>query len=220
MSPSTWAIKNPVPVILFFMLASVLGLISFKRLPVQKFPDMDLPLIMISATLEGAVPSQLETEIARKMEDGLASLSRLDHIITLISGDSVNISVIFEIEKNPDAALNEVRNAIDSLRKDLPADMSPPIIFKGDVQDDILLTYAATSDLLDEAELSWFVDDRVTKAILSAEGVGEVKRIGGVDREIQVDLDIDLMNALGLTAVDVSGALKAAAETRSGGQGE
>ena len=220
MNFSAWAIKNPVPVILIFILLTLLGLISFMKLPVQNFPDMDLPFIMVSASLEGAAPAQLETEIARKMEDSLASLSRLDHIQTLISDSSVNISVIFEIEKDPDSALSEVRNAIDSIRNDLPPDMTPPTIFKGDVQGDTLLTYVVTSVLLDEAELSWFVDDQVTTAVLSAGGVGEVKRIGGVDREIQVELNSDIMSALGLTAADISNHLKAVGEDQSGGRGE
>lgn len=85
MNFSAWAIRNPVPVILLFILLTVVGLMSLHRLGIQKFPDMELPTITISASLEGAAPAQLETEVARKIENKLTSLNRLDHVSTTVS---------------------------------------------------------------------------------------------------------------------------------------
>jgi len=116
MNVSSWSIRNPVPAVLVFVLLTVLGIVGFRQLQIQDFPDMDLPTVQISATLEGAAPSQLETEVARKIEDKLASLSRLDHITTTITDGSVSISVSFEIDKDGEEALSEVRNAVDSAR--------------------------------------------------------------------------------------------------------
>ena len=127
MNFSAWAIRNPVPVILLFILLTVVGLMSLHRLGIQKFPDMDLPTITISATLEGAEPAQLETEVARKIENNLASLNRLDHISTTVSDGSVSISVTFDIAKNPEEALNEVRNAVDGVKAQLPTAMATRI---------------------------------------------------------------------------------------------
>lgn len=109
MNFSAWSIRNPVPAILLFVLLTVGGLLAFDQLSVQNFPDMDLPTVKITARLEGAAPSQLETEVARKIEDNLASLSLLDHITTTITDGSVSISVSFRLEKNSEEALNEVR---------------------------------------------------------------------------------------------------------------
>src|SRR5512144_2577121 len=124
MNISAWSIRNPVPSVLLFVLLTVCGLLAFSKLQVQNFPDMDLPTIKISASLEGAAPTQLETEVARKIEDKLASLTKLDHITTKVTDGSVSISVSFEIDKNTEEALNEVRNAVDSARADLPASVN------------------------------------------------------------------------------------------------
>lgn len=134
MNFSAWSIRNPVPSILLFILLSVGGLLAFDRLPLQNFPDMDLPTIKVSASLEGASPSQLETEVARKIEDKLASLSLLDHITTTITDGAVAINVSFQLEKDSEEALNEVRNAVDSASGDLPSQMQTPGVTKVTVQ--------------------------------------------------------------------------------------
>ncbi|MGV1954083.1 efflux RND transporter permease subunit [Agrobacterium sp. 22-214-1] len=219
MNFSAWSIRNPVPSILLFVLLTVGGLLAFERLAVQNFPDMDLPTVKITATLEGAAPTQLETEVARKIEDNLASLSLLDHITTTITDGSVSISVSFELEKDSEEALNEVRNAVDSTT-DLPADMESPSVTKVTVQSSPLLTYSVRSTRLNETELSWFVDNDMTKALLSVSGVGEVSRVGGIDREVHVDLNPQLMGSLGITAATVSSRLKSVQADSSGGRGE
>ncbi|MBB4480738.1 efflux RND transporter permease subunit [Rhizobium etli] len=220
MNFSSWSIRNPVPAILLFVMLTVGGLLAFKQLPIQNFPDMDLPTINVTATLEGAAPTQLETEIARKIEDGLAALSYLDHITTTITDGTVSIKVSFKLEKDSETALNEVRNAVDSVKGDLPAQMETPSVSKVTVQSSPLVTYAVRSTALNETELSWFVDNDLTKALLSVSGVGQVNRIGGIDREVHVDLDPATMASLGVTAATVSSQLKAVQMDTSGGLGE
>ncbi|SEF34870.1 efflux RND transporter permease subunit [Variovorax sp. NFACC27] len=220
MNFSSWSIRNPVPALLLFALLTVLGLIGFRQLQIQDFPDMDLPTVQIAATLEGAAPSQLETEVARKIEDKLASLSRLDHVTTTITDGSVSISVSFEIDKNGEEALSEVRNAVDSVRAELPSSMASPTVSKLTTAGSAFLTYTIASDKLDEQDLSWFVDNDVTKALLAVKGVASVARVGGLDREVHVDLDPTLMAGLGVTPSDVSGRLKSTQKESSGGQGD
>ncbi|MBB2680452.1 efflux RND transporter permease subunit [Rhizobium phaseoli] len=220
MNFSSWSIRNPVPAILLFVMLTVGGLLAFKQLPIQNFPDMDLPTINVTATLEGAAPTQLETEVARKIEDSLASLSYLDHVTTTITDGTVSIKVSFKLEKDSETALNEVRNAVDSVKGDLPAQMEPPSVSKVTVQSSPLVTYAVRSTALNETELSWFVDNDLTKALLSVSGVGQVNRIGGIDREVHVDLDPATMASLGVTAATVSSQLKAVQTDTSGGLGE
>ncbi|MCA1370744.1 efflux RND transporter permease subunit [Bradyrhizobium sp. BRP14] len=220
MNFSALSIRNPVPAILLFILLTVGGLLAFDRLAVQNFPDMNLPMIEVSATLEGAAPAQLEAEVARKIEDRLASLSLLDHITTTITNGTVSISVSFQLEKDGQEALNEVRNAIDSASGELPAAMQTPSVTNVTVQGSPLLTYAVRSTRLNETELSWFVDNDMTKTLLSVSGVGDVSRIGGIDREVQVDLNPQLMNSLGLSAATVSSQLKSVQSDASGGRAE
>ncbi|AVC46043.1 efflux RND transporter permease subunit [Rhizobium leguminosarum] len=220
MNFSAFSIRNPVPAILLFAMLAVGGLLAFKHLPVQNFPDMDLPTIKITATLDGAAPAQLETEVARTIEDNPASLSYLDHVTTTITDGTVSISVSFKLEKDSETALNEVRNAVDSAQADLPAQMQAPSVTKVTVQSSALVTYAIRSTALNETELSWFIDNDLTKALLSVPGVGQVNRIGGVDREVHVDLDPTTMAAFGVTATTVSAQLKSVQADTSGGLGE
>ncbi|WP_105440236.1 efflux RND transporter permease subunit [Neorhizobium sp. T25_13] len=220
MNFSAWSIRNPVPAILLFILLTVGGLIAFDRLAVQNFPDMDLPTIKISASLEGAAPAQLETEVARKIEDRLASLSLLDHITTTVTDGSVIINVSFQLGKDSEEALNEVRNAVDSASGDLPSEMQAPGVTKVTVQGSTLLTYAVRSARLNETELSWFIDNDMTKALLSVPGVGEVSRIGGIEREVHIDLNPQIMSALSLSAATVSSQLKSVQADTSGGRAE
>ncbi|NYJ10459.1 multidrug efflux pump subunit AcrB [Rhizobium leguminosarum] len=220
MNFSAWSIRNPVPAILLFVMLTAGGLLAFTQLPIQNFPDMDLPTINVTATLDGAAPTQLETEVARTIEDSLAALSYLDHITTTVTDGTVSVKVSFKLEKDSETALNEVRNAVDSVKGDLPAQMESPSVTKVTVQSSALVTYAVGSTALNETELSWFVDNDLTKALLSVPGVGQVNRIGGIDREVHVDLDPTTMASLGVTAATVSSQLKAVQTDTSGGLGE
>lgn len=219
MNVSSWSIRKPVPALLLFVLLSVFGLLGFRALQIQEFPDMDLPTIKIVANLEGAAPSQLETEVARKIEDKLASLSKLDHIATTITDGLVATTVTFDVDKDVRAALSEVRNAVDSARADLPSGMASPTVSELMAAGAALLTFTIESPGLDEQDLSWLVDNEVTKAMLAVKGVASVSRVGGIDREVQVDLDPALMAGLALTAADISAQLKAVQQESSGGEG-
>lgn len=220
MNFSAWSIRKPIPAILLFAMLTIGGLLAFKRLPIQYFPDMDLPRISITATLGGASPTQLETEVARVIEDQLASLSHLDHITTTITDGTVSITASFELEKDSNEALNEVRNAVDGAKADLPAQMQTPSVTKVTLQSTALVTYAVRSSHLNETELSWFIDNDMTKVLLSVPGVGQVSRFGGIDREVHVDLDPATMASLGITAATVSAQLKSVQADTSGGLGE
>ena len=220
MNFSAWSIRNPVPSLLLFLLLTVFGIFGLHKMGIQNFPDMDLPTIQIMASLEGAAPAQLETEVARKIEDKLASLTKLDHITTTITDGSVSISVSFEIDKNTEEALNEVRNAVDSAKANLPASMNSPTVSKVTSAGGTLLTYTVEAGNMGEEELSWFVDNDVAKNLMSVKGVSSVSRVGGVDRELQVDLDTAQMAGMGVTLSDVSSQLRAMQQDSSGGRGE
>lgn len=220
MNFSAWAIRKPVPSVLLFILLSAFGFIGLDKLPIQDFPDMDLPTVQIIASMEGAAPAQLETEVARKIEDKLASLTRLDHIETTITDGSVSINVTFEIDKDSNEALSEVRNAVDSARADMPQSLSDPTVSKVTSSGTVLLAYVARSDTLNEQELSWYVDNDVTKQLLLVSGVASVKRVGGVDREVLVELNPALMAGLGVSASNVSSQFAAVQKDYSGGRNE
>ena len=220
---SSWSIKNPIASIVFFMLLTFAGVASFKMTGVQDFPDIELPIITVSASLPGAAPAQLETEVARKIENAVAPLQGVKHIYTNILDGAVTINVEFILEKNPAEASNEVRDAVSQVRADLPGEMRDPVVSKATTSGKPILTYvvsAAQADALDEEAISWLVDNAITKRILAAQGVGRVARIGGVSREIRVELNTEKMTALGVTAADVSQQLRRVQQEVPGGRGD
>lgn len=220
MNVSAWSIRNPVPSLLLFMVLTFLGIQGFRSLIIQQFPDIELPVITVSASLEGASPSQLETEVGRKIEDAVASLSSVKHIQTTLNDGSAVIAVEFNIEKDTEIALSEVRNAVDSIRGDLPGSMNDPIVSKITTAGNPIITFTVSSERMDEEALSWFVDNEISKAMMAVKGVGRSSRVGGVDREVQVNLNPALMAGLGVTAADVSNALGSMQKDASGGRGD
>ncbi len=220
MNVSAWSIRNPVPPILLFGLLTLLGIAGFRALGIQNFPDIELPAVTVRAVLEGAAPAQLETEVARKIEDKVATLGGVEHIRTTLSDGTALIRVEFDIDTSTETALNDVRNAVDSVRAELPQDMTDPVVSKITTAGGAVVTFSLESSRLDEEALSWFVDNDVSKALLAVKGVGAVNRVGGVDREIGVELDPTQMAALGVTAADISSRLRQVQQDASGGRGD
>ena len=220
MNVSAWAIKNPIPAIMFFILLTFAGLVSFKMSGVQDFPDIELPMVTVSASLPGAAPAQLETEVARKIENAVSSLQGVKHIYTNILDGAATISVEFVLEKNPIEATNDVRDAVSQVRADLPGEMRDPVISKVVTAGRPILVYTVASETKDEEGISWFVDNDVAKRILAVPGVGKVARVGGHTREIQVSLDAARMAALGVTAAEVSQQLRRVQQETPGGRGD
>ena len=218
MNLSTWSIRHPVPSLMLFVLLCMAGLIGFQSMKVQNFPDLDLPTIQVQVSLPGATPNQLETDVARKLENAIAPLQGLKHISTKISDGAVSITAEFRLEKPVQEALDEVRSAVQTSRTDLPADLREPVISKLNLAGTPVLAYTIASSTLDEEALSWFVDKELSKRLLAIRGVGAVQRVGGVNREISVQLDPIRMNAIGMSAAELSRQLRAVQQEASGGR--
>jgi multidrug efflux pump subunit AcrB len=218
MNFSAWAIRNPVPVILLYVLVTVAGIVGFVRLPVQDMPDLDFPMVTVVATLPGATPASLETEVTRKIEDSIGSISGVKHITSTVN-DGVSVTMIeFTLEKNLGEAVEEVRNAVDAVRNQLPNAMPPPVVSRINVFGGAVLSYAVESVHMDEAELSWFVDNDISKSLLSVKGVGAITRFGGIDREVRVELDPTRLLSLGVTASEISSQLLTVQQEAPGGR--
>lgn len=220
MNFATWSIRNPVPTIILFVLLALAGISSFINLPVQNLPDLDQPTVNITLVEPGAAPAQLETEVARRVEDSLASLSGLKHIRTSITDGQVSIVAEFVLEKPLSQALIEAKDAVDRVRSDLPTDVQPPSVSAVAINSQAMLVYAIASPGRTEEELSWYVDDTVSKAVLGVPGVGRFLRVGGVQREARVEVDPAQLAAQGLTPADVSRALRQMQQQSSGGRGQ
>lgn len=218
MNFATWSIKNPIPPILLFILLTLAGIYGFNKFTIQDLPDIEFPEIEVSLSLPGTAPSQLEAEVARKVEDSIAGVSGVRHISTSITEGSVIISVTFVLEKAVSDALAETKDAVERIRPDLPTDLEPPVVSAARISNDSLMTYAVSSSKMNEEALSWFMDDIMEKAFMSVNGVGRFSRVGGVDREIRVEVDPVKLTSLNVTAADVSASIRRVQLESSGGR--
>src|SRR5450830_952030 len=225
MNFSALSIKNPIPAIMLFVLLTLAGLLAYRANPVQDFPDIELPIVTVSASLPGAAPAQLETEVARKIEDSVATLQGVKNIYTKVLDGVATVTVEFVLEKNLSDAVNEVRDAVTQVKADMPAELRDPVVSKVSTAGRVVLTFVARAkatggNKMDDADLSWFVDNTVAKRLLAVPGVGSVKRAGGVDREIRVELDDARMASLKVSALDVSRQLRLVQREAPGGRGD
>ena len=215
----TWSIRNPVPVIVLFVALTVAGLLSFPKLGVQDQPDIELPAVIVTVAYPGVPPSQLESEVTRKIEDAVSAVVGIEHINSTINEGASTTIINFQFERNISEAVDDVRDAVTRIRADLPADAREPVISRVTTAGRPVVTFSVEAANMSDTELSWFVDLTVMREITAAKGVGSVRRVGGVTREIRVDLDPDRMASLGATASDISRQLSRIQAEYPGGAG-
>ena len=143
-----------------------------------------------------------------------------DSIYTKVQDGTATVTVEFRLEKPSQEAVDDVRDAVSRIRSDLPGDLKDPVIARVSLAGAPILTYTVASSRMDGEAPSWFVDNTITKAILSVRGVGAVSRVGGVSREIRIELDPARLLALRTTAADVSRQLRQTQQEASGGQSD
>ncbi|MGI2903771.1 efflux RND transporter permease subunit [Tolypothrix sp. VBCCA 56010] len=217
---SSWAIKKPVPTIVIFLMLTIIGWFSFISLGIDTNPNIDVPTVSVSVTQPGAGPAELESQVTKKIEDAVAGLGNIDELRSTVTDGSSRTIITFILGTNSDRATNDVRNAISQIRQDLPQDINDPIVERVDFAGGPIVTYAVTSSKQTVEELSNLVDQTISRALLSVKGVGQVRRIGGVDREIRINLDPNRLQSLGITATQVNDQVRAFNINLPGGRGE
>src|SRR5262245_13019277 len=217
---SAWSIRQPLPAIVMALVFLFLGWVSFQRLPITRLPNVDIPVISVTITQFGAAPAELESQVTKQVEDAVSGVQGVRHIQSSITDGVSNTTIQFRLDTDTDRALNDVKDAITRVRGNLPSGISEPLIQRIDVVGLPILTYAAIASGKTPEQLSYYVDDVVKRALQGVRGVGRVERIGGVDREIRVGLDPDRLQAVGLTALDVSRRLRGTVVDLAGGRTE
>ena len=217
-SLSAWSIRNPVAVTLLFIALGLAGMAGFRAMKVQNFPDIDFPIITVTATLPGASPRQLENDVARPVEDALATLQGLKHITTTLTDSVATVTAEFHIGKPVQQAMEDVRGAVDSVRATLPTDLQDPVITRVELASQPVLTYAVSARELDDEALSWFIDNTISKRLRDIPGVGAVSRVGGADREVRVELDAPRLLGLNACAPHIPPQLRHTQLEASGGR--
>ncbi|PAX51295.1 efflux RND transporter permease subunit [Brunnivagina elsteri] len=217
---SAWSIKKPVPTIVLFLILTLIGWYSFLNLGIDTSPNIDVPTVSVTVTQPGAGPAELETQVTKKIEDAVAGLGNIDELRSTVS-DGISTTVIaFNLGINTDRATNDVRNAIAQIRQNLPQDVNDPIVKRLEFSGGPILTYAVKSDTLSVEELSNIVDQNISRRLLGVKGVAQVNRVGGVNREVRVNLNPERLQALNITATQVNDQLRAFNINLPGGRAE
>jgi multidrug efflux pump subunit AcrB len=217
---SSWCIRNPVfPIVLFagLMLA---GLIAFSGMQVNNNPDIDFPAADVSISQPGAAPNELETQVTQRVESAIRGVNGVEEISSTVTEGNSDTFVQFQLGTPTDRAVNDVRNAIAQIRGTLPDGILEPQITRVDANgEEISYIAAQTSDMTLE-QLSWYIDNNVTKSLLGQPGIAAVERVGGVDRTIRVILDPAALQAQGITASEVNQQLRQSNMNGAGGRAE
>ncbi|HEV2081320.1 MAG TPA: efflux RND transporter permease subunit [Brevundimonas sp.] len=217
---SSWSIRNPIPIILMFVVLTIAGIGSYFNLRTNNFPDVDLPVVAVTIVQAGASPTEMETQVTRMIEDSVAGLGQVRHITSVVNEGVSTTSIEFQLGVDLEKVTNDVRNAVSRIRQQLPADVQEPIVQRIEFTAIPFANFVVRAPGMSPEELSWFVDDTVSKRLLAIRGISQVSRDGGVSREIRIKLDPARLEAFGVTASAVSNQLRAQNINLPGGRGE
>ena len=214
---SSWAIKNPTFPIVLFLVLMFLGVASFVRMPINNQPDISFPAAIVTVTQPGAAPSEMENQITQKIEGAIASVNGVDKITSWATEGVSGTQVTFKLGTPVDRAVNDVRDAVAKVRSDLPDGILEPQVQRIDFDGELAQYSVTTSDMTLE-QLSWFVDNTISKRLVPIPGVAGIARTGGVNREIRVNLDPARLQAYGITAAQLNNSLRALNLDAGGGR--
>jgi HAE1 family hydrophobic/amphiphilic exporter-1 len=200
-------VRRPVFATVLILSLVVVGFFAYLQLGVDRFPKVDFPTIVIATHLTGAAPEEIETDITDKIEEAVNTISGIDQLQSISSEGVSQVTVQFVLEKNTDVAAQEVRDKVNTVLRDLPKDADPPIIQKFD-PDSVPVLGIALSGPAPIRDITEFADKKLRRRIESISGVGQVLIVGGRPRQINVVVDTEKLNALGLTTSQVVGALQ------------
>lgn len=211
------SIKRPVFITVIIIVFLVVGMLCYKGLNINDMPQADFPYVTVTIEQHGVAPDQIETNVAKKVEEAIGQISGVKHIYTNISEGFCNVIVEFDLEKSPDVAAQEVRDKVSSVRKSLPNDIDEPIIAKYDFSATPILSLAV-SGTMDNRAITKIVDDVITKGLYTVSGVGSVKVYGKEEREIKIKPDLDKLAAYGLAPAEMVSAIQNGNMERPGGK--
>jgi HAE1 family hydrophobic/amphiphilic exporter-1 len=215
---SAWAIRNPIPVALLFIILTLSGMVAFSRMPIKQFPNVQLPIVVVTVTQSGAAPTEMENQITRPIENALTGVAGIKNVSSTITTGASTTTLEFELGTDMQKAIDDVRTIVERTRVQLPSGIDPPSVQRIDLDNAPVMTYAVSAPQLTQTQLAWFIDNDVSRELQAQPGVGQVSRIGGVNREIVVVLDPERMTALGVDAAQVNSALAAFHSDNPGGR--
>jgi hydrophobe/amphiphile efflux-1 (HAE1) family protein len=209
-------VRRPVFASVLILFIVVVGIIGYKKLNVDRFPNVDLPVVQVLTTLPGAAPEEVETELSDKIEEAINTISGIDELRSVSTEGVSQVIVSFQLDKDVNVAAQEVREHVSAVLPDLPDGTKSPVINKldPDAAPVLFLSLESTRPL---REVTEYADHEIREALENVSGVGQVSIVGGRKRQIQVVLDPERLRGAGLTAADVQRAIVTQNVTTPGG---
>ncbi|MEY4007718.1 MAG: hypothetical protein RLZZ467_750, partial [Gemmatimonadota bacterium] len=206
---SDFAIKRPLVTVVSMVALVVFGLFALWRLETDEFPDVQQPIINVAIPYPGASPDVVEREVLDRVEEAVSGISGVDRISGAAQDGFANVTVFFVFEKDLQQASQDIRDKISSIRSELPVEMKEPVLTRFDPADQPIVQLSLNSTALDAPALTRIADPGITRVLRSIPGVAEAVVVGGVERELTVELRPAALQAAGISVAQVLGALQA-----------
>ena len=202
-------VHRPVFATVIVLFLTVVGGFSFFTLGVDRFPKIDLPTISISTSNSGAAPAEIEREVTDIIEGAVNTVPGIDQMTSSSSRGSSNVTLTFNLEKDPDQAFQEIQQKISTVANRLPETADPPTVRKSDPDSMPVLIYAISAPKnMSLVELNDFVETNLQERVQSVDGIGEVVIFGGRQRQIKIFIDPTRLRAYNLSITEVSNAIR------------
>jgi hydrophobic/amphiphilic exporter-1 (mainly G- bacteria), HAE1 family len=211
-------VKRPIFASVLVLLISVIGIAGYSKLGLDRFPNVDLPIVVVLTRLPGAAPEDVETEITEKIEEACNTISGIEEMTSITTEGVSQVVIRFVLEKNTDVASQEVRDRLQLVIPDLPKGIDLPTVQKLDPDASPVIYFALRWPGHPVQEVTELADKRVRRYFESVNGVGQVAVVGGQKRQVNVWLDPVRMRAVNIAAVDVQRAIASQNLTMPGGR--
>lgn len=203
-------VRRPVFASVLILTIMVLGIVGYRGLGVDQFPNVEIPIVVVTTRLDGASPEEVELDVTDKIEGAVNTISGIDELTSTSSEGVSQVVIAFKLEKNVESAINEVRDKINLVTQELPKGLDPPVVTKIDpgASPVLLVGLRAKKPETTLRDLSETADKKVRRQIETINGVGKVSVIGGRDRQINILMNPTALRAEKVTPVDVLRALQ------------
>lgn len=206
---SAIAVRRPIFTLMVMLGLIVLGVFSYRKLSIDQFPDVDIPVVTVQTTYPGASAETIEREVTERMEQAFNPVEGVKRITSISLEGVSQVIVELELSRSADLGAQDIRSKIEAIRRDLPTDIDPPVVQKFDPADQPIISLALSSESMPLSQLTAMADEDIRRTLESVRGVGEVRLAGGLERAIRVYLHPDRLQALGVSVPEVMGALRA-----------
>jgi hydrophobic/amphiphilic exporter-1 (mainly G- bacteria), HAE1 family len=196
---SSWAIKQPLIPVIFFLALLLAGLVAYHKLPVNQMPNVQIPTASVSISLPGAAPKELESQVTRRVEAALSNVGNIKHIRSYIADGVSNTEVEFHLGTDINQAMAAIRDQVVSIRPLLPQGIQEPSVQKIEADYKPLMSYSINSEKASLEQSAWFLDNAVMHSLMAIKGIAKIQPQGTVTREFQIELDPAKLRNYGLS---------------------